>query len=97
LQYSLVSQFINSKLLFIVIIIIHRDSYKYNINKYSLETIKPSLIEHMHDSMLYKINEVSELDLDLDIELDNGYRFWFNGHWNRFRINHRGILIVILT
>ena len=24
----------------------------------------------MHESMLYKINEVSELDLDLDIELD---------------------------
>jgi uncharacterized secreted protein with C-terminal beta-propeller domain len=24
----------------------------------------------MHDSMLYKINEVSVLDLDLDIELD---------------------------
>lgn len=27
------------------------------INKYYLEEIKPSLTEHMHNSMLYKINE----------------------------------------
>jgi hypothetical protein len=27
------------------------------INKDSLENIKPSLKEHMHESMLYKINE----------------------------------------
>jgi hypothetical protein len=36
------------------------------INKNSLEEIKPSLIEHMHDTMLYKINEepVSTLDTE---------------------------------
>jgi hypothetical protein len=28
------------------------------INKYSLEEIKPDLKEHMHYSMLYKINEI---------------------------------------
>jgi hypothetical protein len=33
------------------------------IKKDSLETIKPYLIEHMHDSMLYKLNEEVEFDL----------------------------------
>jgi len=28
------------------------------INKHSLEEIKPSLKKHMHDSMLYKINDI---------------------------------------
>lgn len=40
------------------------------IKKDSLEAIKPYLIEHMHESMLYKLNEVAELDLDLDIGID---------------------------
>lgn len=33
--------------------------YQY-INKSSLENIKPLLTEHMHESMLYKINETSK-------------------------------------
>ena len=32
------------------------------IQKSSLDEIKHSLKEHMHDSMLYKINEVSTID-----------------------------------
>ena len=32
------------------------------IQKSSLDEIKPSLKEHMHDSMLYKINEESTID-----------------------------------
>jgi hypothetical protein len=39
------------------------------IKKYSLETFKPYLIEHMHDSMLYKLNEeVEEVELDIGID-----------------------------
>ena len=30
------------------------------INKNSLESVKPNLMEYMHDSMLYKINEKPE-------------------------------------
>jgi len=42
------------------------------IKKDSLENIKYSLIEHMHDSMIYKLNVEAEsnLDLDLDIGID---------------------------
>lgn len=42
------------------------------ISKNSLDNIKPSLKEHMHDSMLYKINEVPEIntEMDSDISMD---------------------------
>lgn len=36
------------------------------INKSSLDKIKPSLKEHMHDSMLYKINEIIQETLTTD-------------------------------
>ena len=39
------------------------------IKKDSLETIKPYLIEHMHDSMLYKLNTVADLDIDLNLDI----------------------------
>jgi LAGLIDADG DNA endonuclease family len=44
------------------------------INKNSLEDIKPSLMEHLHSSMLYKINEEVQIkqdysDIESDIEL----------------------------
>ena len=42
-----------------------KDSAVYEriyINKSSLEEIKPLLKEHMHDSMLYKINELPTID-----------------------------------
>jgi hypothetical protein len=42
------------------------------INKSSLDLIKPSLKEHMHKSMLYKINEEQEIEtfIDNDIGID---------------------------
>jgi hypothetical protein len=40
------------------------------IKKDSLEVIKPSLMEHMHDSMLYKLNEDLHPDIDLDWDID---------------------------
>ena len=40
------------------------------IKKESFENIKPSLIEHMHDSMLYKINENIIKQDSSDIEND---------------------------
>ena len=48
-----------------------RDDNMYEriyINKSSLDLIKPSLKEHMHNSMLYKINEVSEIETFQDID-----------------------------
>jgi LAGLIDADG DNA endonuclease family len=44
------------------------------INKNSLEDIKPSLMEHLHSSMLYKINEEVQIkqdysEIESDIEL----------------------------
>jgi hypothetical protein len=41
------------------------------INKSSLDLVKPSLKEHMHESMLYKINEVSEIETFQ--EIDTGF------------------------
>lgn len=41
---------------------------EFILNKSSLDIVKPSLKEHMHNSMLYKINEVSEIETFQDID-----------------------------
>ena len=37
------------------------------INKNSLDEIKPSLKEHMHESMLYKLNETPDTSEDVNL------------------------------